>query len=191
MPRLGSRCFEIQTGEGETIPEFARGRIQWVKPGVKHSRNLQVKRIFHDVILASPLIQHKIGLFAAGLEYNAAAGVDLTESRKAFLQYTSSLDSLRPIEERVVGEVQADGFYRWSAAGGVHAVFTDSVRLLSLGSASRGIPYKEWKIPSPINDAVNHCIHPGANIIAFVEMNIRRYVHSHSNRFRKLIPMQR
>ena len=136
---------------------------------VERSRHLQVNRIFYNAILASPLIQHKLDLFAAGFEYNAAAGIDLAESQKAFLQHISSLDSLRPIEERVVGEVQMDGDYHSKTSGGVHAVFTDSVRLFSLGSASRGIPYKEWNIPSPIDHPMACCICSHANLIVFVK----------------------
>ena len=115
-------------------------------------------------------------LFAAGLEHNTTAGVDLAKNRKAFLQHSTSLDSLRPIEKRVVDEVQAEGNYS-STVGGVHAVVTDSVRLFSLGYASRRIPSKRWKIPSAIDDPVEHCIYPGADIIASVERQIYMCVH--------------
>ena len=154
---------------------------------VERSRYFQVNRVFHDAILASPLIQHKIELFAAGLEYNAAAGIDLVESRKAFLQYKSSLDSLRPIEERVVGGVQVGDDYWSKTAGGVHAVFADSVRLFSLGSASRVIPHKQWEIPSPTRDPMDYYIYPGANLIAFVDMRTSGCVHCHKNCCRELI----
>ena len=104
------------------------------------------------------------------------AGVDLSESRKAFLQYSSSLDSLSPIEKRVVVGVQ-DGDDHWlKTAGGVYAVFTNSVRLFSLGSASRGIPYKEWEIPSPINGPMGYGICPSDNLIAFVGPRIYTFV---------------
>ena len=144
---------------------------------VERSRYLQVNRVFHDAVLASPLIQHKIDLFAAGLEYNAAAGIDLVESRKAFLQYSSSVDLLHPIEEKVVGEVQSDG-NRWSkTAGGVLAIFADSVRLFALGSASRGISYKEWKIQPPIDNAIGFHICPAANLIVFIGPQTSRCAH--------------
>ena len=136
---------------------------------VERSLYSQVNRAFRDAILASPLIQLKIDLFAAGLEYNAVAGIDLAESRKALLRYSSSLDSLSPIEKRMVTEIRMENGYLSNTAGGVHAVFIDSVRLRSLGSASRGIPSKEWKIPSPIDTPVYFYLYPGANLIAFVE----------------------
>ena len=62
-------------------------------------------------------------------------------------------------------------------AGGVHAVLTDSVRLFTLGSTSRGIPFKEWEIPCPINDPIDWKIYPCANLIAFVERPPHRCVH--------------
>ena len=136
---------------------------------VERSLYFQVNCAFRDAILASPLIQLKIDLFAAGLEYNAAAGIDLAESQKALLRYSSSLNSLRPIEKRMVTEIRAENQYRSNTAGGVHAVFIDSIRLRSLGSASRGIPSKEWKIPSPIDAPVHFYLYPGANLITFVE----------------------
>ena len=150
--------------------------------------HFQVKRVFHDTILASPLIQLKIDLFATGLERNAKAGIGLSESRKALLQYSSSLASLRPIEEKVVDGVQTYEGYSLKTAGGVHAVLTDSVRLFTLGSASRGIPSKEWEIPCPINDPVYWCIYPCANLIAFVKGPPHRCVHYSQSR--KLNPMQ-
>ena len=145
---------------------------------VEHGRYLQVNRAFRDAILASPLIQHKIELFATGLEHNDEAGIDLAESRKAFLQYNSSLGSLQPVEERMAGEVQVDADYRSRTAGGVHAVFMNqSVRLFSLGSASRGIPYKEWEIPSPIDDPTGYHIYPATDLIAFVGRDTSMCVH--------------
>jgi hypothetical protein len=128
---------------------------------------LQVNRSFRDVIAASPLIQHKIDLFAAGLEYNAAAGIDLVDSRKAFLQYRSGFHSLRPIEERIVHLDQ--WFTRKS--GGVYAVPSHDgpVQLFAPGSASRGIPHKEWEAPlaSTFLEAYDVC--PDADVIAFPE----------------------
>ena len=116
-------------------------------------------------------------LFAAGLEHNTTAGVDLAKNRKAFLQHSTSLDSLRPIEKRVVDEVQAEGNYSSSTVGGVHAVVTDSVQLFSLGYASRRIPSRRWKISSAIDNQMGRCIYPGADIIAFVERQIQMCVH--------------
>ncbi|KAF9653285.1 hypothetical protein BDM02DRAFT_3265533 [Thelephora ganbajun] len=128
----------------------------------------QVNRVFRDAILASPFIRHKIDLFAAGLEYNAAAGIGLAESQKAFLQYRLNLDSLRPIEERTVDNLGPDtGKPR--ARGGVYAIVKESVRLFSLGSASWRIPYKEWEIPLPGIHPRSYDFYPGADVIAFLE----------------------
>ncbi|KAF9649099.1 hypothetical protein BDM02DRAFT_3114465 [Thelephora ganbajun] len=103
----------------------------------------QVNRAFRDAILASPFIQHKIEPLGAGLEYNAAAGISLADSKKSFLQYRSNLNSLRPIEKRTVDNLRSNHGSDSKAGGGVYAIVEDSIRLFSLGSASRRIPYKE------------------------------------------------
>ena len=138
--------------------------------------SLQVNRVLHNTVLASPL-QHEIDLFAAGLERNPKAGIGLAESRKALVRYSSSLGSLRPIEERVVDGIHVRNGRWLRTAGGVCAVFADSIRLFTLGSASRGIPYKEWKIPSPINNPMGYNIYPGANIIALAGFQAHMCVH--------------
>ena len=57
-------------------------------------------------------------------------------------------------------------------AGGVMAIVngSKSVRLFTLGSSSRRIPYKGWEIPLPSAGAQNHVFYPGADVIAFVEL---------------------
>jgi hypothetical protein len=132
----------------------------------EHIRHLQVNRVFQGATLISPLIQHKIDLFSAGLEYNATVGVDLADSRKALLQYRSSLDSLRPTDKRVVDDLP---FSHIEATGGVYAAVGDSVLLFTLGSTSRGIPYKEWEIPLPVDSFKEWGFYPGADVIFFIE----------------------
>lgn len=130
-----------------------------------------MNRAFRDAILGSPLVQHKIELFAAGLEYNPAAGTSLADSRKAFLQYRSSIESLRPTEERMIDNLHL-GYIGYLRAGcGVYSVTLDSVRLFSPGSVLRGIPSREWEIPPPIpvTELVGYCFYPTADVIAFVE----------------------
>ena len=115
------------------------------------------------------MIQHKLDLYAAGLEYNSIVGVDLAESRRAFDQYLSNLDSLSFVEKRTVNDLQAPEDCKVSmTASGVHAVVDASVRLFTLGSALRGIPYKEWEIPFPITSGNNYSFFPDAGIIALV-----------------------
>lgn len=131
--------------------------------------HLQVNRAFRDVIGASALTQHKIDLFSVGLEYNVAAGVSLADSKKALLQYRSSLDSLHPSEKRVVVGLQPSEDIL-KTAGGVAAVIGDSVHLFALGSPSRGIPYKEWRIPLPADGRGEWCFCPGADVIATLKV---------------------
>ena len=119
------------------------------------------------------MIQHKLDIYAAGLEHNPAAGIDLAESRKAFSRYLVKLDTLSPNEERTVVDLRApDDTEDAKTAGGIYAIAKDQVRLFTLGSVSRGIPYKEWVIPHPIpiNTQENYGFYPGADIIAFVEL---------------------
>ena len=138
-------------------------------------RYLQVNHAFYNATIASPLVQHRVDLFKVGLEYNATAGVNLDESRKALLQYNTCLKSLSPIEKRVVDFLPPSEGYSFKTAGGVHAVVKNSVRLFSPGSALRRIPYKEWEIPLPAAHPRGYCFYPGADIIAFVD-SLRTYV---------------
>ena len=124
------------------------------------------------------MLQHKIDLFSAGLEYNAAAGVSLDDSRKALHQFRSSLDSLRPIEERTVDRKSSEYVEFEKPAGGVYPIVDgSSVRLFTLGSASRGIPHKEWEIPLPVAELAGYGFCPGADVIAFVELQEAKCVH--------------
>jgi hypothetical protein len=137
---------------------------------------LQVNRIFRDIILGSPLIQHRIELFAAGFEYNAATSVSIADSREALLKSTLGLESLRPTETRVVENLRT-GPTVTKTSGGVYAIMQDSVRMFTLGSALRGTPYKEWEIPLPIAGPVDFAFYPGADAIAFVERRNLMCVH--------------
>ena len=130
----------------------------------------QVNRIFRNAIHTSPLIQHRIDLFVAGLEYNPGSGISLADSRAAFVRYRSNLNPLCPIEPEIL---------RWenlglnNTAGGVYAT-TDGhlVKLFIPSSASRRIPPKEWEVEAPslieITDPAGYCFHPGADVIAFI-----------------------
>ena len=120
----------------------------------------------------SPLTQHRMDLFAAGLEHNVEAGISLVDSQKALLRYHSSLDSLRPIEVKAVSNLEQEDLDEdyMSTAGGVYAIIKDPVRLFTLGSVSRGIPQKEWEIPLPVANPAGYGFYIGANVIAFVEM---------------------
>jgi hypothetical protein len=114
------------------------------------------------------------------LEHNPAAGIDLAESRNALGRYLKNLDTLSPAEERTVGGVQIpDSFRDIQAAGGVYAILKDQIRLFTLGSVSRGVPYKEWTIPPPAAPD-KFGFYPGANVIAFARLVDLVYVYSSS-----------
>lgn len=59
---------------------------------------------------------------------------------------------------------------RIKVIGGVCAIVRDSARFVRLGSTSRGIPPKEWEIPLPVADPAEYTHYPGADVIAFVEL---------------------
>jgi len=130
-----------------------------------------------------------LDLHSVGLEHNPAAGIDLTESRKAFRRHLASYDTLSPIEETTVDDLQVP--YDWmdaEAAGGVYAILKDEVRLFTLGSVSRGIPYKEWAIPLPVITLHSYGFYPGADIIAFLKLSEVLCVYSSSKSWLRAHP---
>ena len=108
------------------------------------------------------------------MEYNAGAGINLVGGKEALNEYYSNLYSLCPVEDRGVPNTASSDFderrIKVTTVGGVCAMVKDSVRLFTLGSASRGIPHKEWEIPLPVADPADYTHYPGADVIAFVEL---------------------
>lgn len=129
---------------------------------------LQVNRTFRNVINASPVLKHKIELFVVGLEYNATAGISLPDRREALLRYSRGLDSLRPFEQKVLGNFLPPQFIR--ASNGVFGLAGDSLELFVPGSASRRIPQKKWEIPLPVVRVEAYDFYPNADILAVVEL---------------------
>ena len=110
--------------------------------------------------------------------YNPATGIGLVENRRALQQYLSNLDLLCPVKEWEVENRQTRDDIHLRTAGGVIAtVVNESVQLFTLGSSSRRIPYKEWKIPHLVVIIENYGFCPGADIIAFVELEEKMYVY--------------
>jgi len=70
-----------------------------------------------------------------------------------------------------------DDIERIKVVGGVIAVVDESVRLFTLGSPSRMIPYKEWEVPLPIPAPKDYGFYPGADVIAFFELQEEMYVY--------------
>ena len=116
-------------------------------------------------------------LFAFGLEHNPATGVSLSNCRKPLIQYRSSLESLRPVEMRTISDIHLTDECYLTTAGGVCGIVKDLVRLFTLASASRGIPYKEWSIPCASVNPGRCGFCPAADVIAFSERREPRYVH--------------
>ena len=117
-------------------------------------------------------------LHAAGLEYNPAAGLDLPESQRAFHEHLSKSNSLSFVQKMAEFDRRYKGLRRGSkTVGGVHAVEAGSLHLFALGSASPGMPRKEWEIPIPgfLVDGYSFC--PDADVVAFVEWQPSGCVH--------------
>ena len=143
----------------------------------EHRPSLQVNRIFHDTVVTSPLIQHKIDLFSAGFKYNAETRVSLADSQKALLQYRSSMDSLHPIEDKMVECLQTSHTDFTTSASGIHVIVkNDLVQLFTLGSALRGIPHKEWEIPLLDADPGDYDFDSSADVITFIGLQGMVYV---------------
>ena len=136
------------------------------------------------------MIQHKLDLHAAGFVYNPVAGVDLPERRRTFHEYLSSLDFLSSVRKRIVDGPEFQGQTAYSkTAGGVYAIITEArVHLIALGSALRGIPYREWEIPVPSAFVEKYDFYPNADIVAFVVCQSSVCVIYHRNSCCELIP---
>jgi hypothetical protein len=152
---------------GPSEVEAGQQTATFVSTGsTEHRRRWQINRTFRDVIVASPLIQHRIDLFSAGLEYNAGAGVSLTDSQEALLRYHSNLDP--PYR---IANPREDILNSLRSSGGAHAaVNAGSLRLCTPSSPTRGIQHREWRIPLPVADPWDYGFYPGADVIAFVEL---------------------
>ena len=140
-------------------------------------RSSQVNRTFRTVIASSPLIQHKIDLLSAGLEYNASTRLRLANSQTA-LQYRLEVDSLYLVKSMAMEGLQLDMGDITLAAGSVLAIMkNDSLRLSTLGSVSRGILHKKWKIPLQFTVPDRYTFYLGADTIAFVKRQEAARVH--------------
>ena len=96
--------------------------------------------------------------------------------QKSSFQYRSNMKSSRPVQIQIQSNMRERHVKATKIAGGMCAIMKDSVRLFTPAPASQEM--KEWKIPLPVACPANYCFHPGADVIAFVERQEPRYVHS-------------
>ena len=130
---------------------------------------LEVNRVFHDLVRASPAIQHEIDLFGAGLQQNPRTKASLTDRRAALELYRRSWESLDLVEE---GDEDLRFFVDGAAlvVGGTFGILGENLaKFITLGSISRGIPSKEWDFPFKDLEAFNFSFYPRANVLAIVE----------------------
>ena len=84
--------------------------------------------------------------------------------------------SLSPIEERVVDNLPVE-YVSTETVGGIHASINhDSAWLFALGSASRGIPYKQWEIKLPTSGLQKCGFCPRADVFVIVKVEGVMYV---------------
>lgn len=71
------------------------------------------------------------------------------------------------MENLQAGEAKSAG-----TVGGVCALLRDesAVQFFTLGSASRGISHRRWKIALPVDTPERYAFYPGADVIAFIEL---------------------
>ena len=124
----------------------------------------QINRSFRDFIKNSPYIKYRIDLFTAGLVDNPAVNLTLADKRRAFDTHRMKWETFSTVKkwQRIVG-----GGYR-ARAPGVYAFVAPPAKFsefLTLESISRGIPRKEWRVPSPDPALSNLAINPHVDVL--------------------------
>ena len=131
----------------------------------------QVNRGFNDLIQASPYINYRADLFAAGLEDNPAVSLPLADKRRAFDEYRTKWDDFGPIQKEQMRKLGNYGGGSCNASGaGVFGFIADgerSIRFMTLESALRGIPQKVWQVSLPFElSPQRFTIYPQADVLA-------------------------
>jgi len=130
----------------------------------------QVSHAFHDAIQKSPWINHRINLYAVGLEDNPESNLILADKRRALKEYRAKWNNLDPFQkwEPGAGSVGC----QWTSVLGVYGVTAHSqefIEFFTLESVSQGVPRKEWKIPLPHFNFSGFAINPHSNLLVVVE----------------------
>ena len=130
---------------------------------------LKVNHVFHDLVQASPSIQHEIGLFGAGLQRNPRTKASLTDCRAALETYCKGWGALDPIEQWD-GDLHSSTYEATDVVGGTFGIlWKDSAKFITLGSTSQDIPRKEWDVPLGDFESCYFAFCPRANVLAIVE----------------------
>ena len=150
-------------------------RVQRSSSTFRTSSPCQVARDIHDFIQESPYIQHRIDLFAAGLEDNPASNLTLADKRRAFDEYRTKWETFNPIKK---WESEVENFYfgHHTSGSGVYGFVAGPqkfIQFVTLESVSRGIPRREWKLPLPEFVFSGFGINPQADVLAVVGKNAR------------------
>ena len=130
---------------------------------------LEVNHAFHGFVQASPSIQHEIDLFGAGLQRNPKTNMSLTDCRVALELYCRSWETLDPAEEWD-DDLPSSAYKAANLVGGTFGIlWKNSVKFITLGSISRGIPRKEWDVSLKDLEASTFSFYPRANVLVVVE----------------------
>ena len=135
----------------------------------------QVSRAFADFISASPFLEYRVELFAAGLVENPRFSCSLEEGRRRVKEYVDVRNNLDTIKKRS-HTLQPRGF-RW---GGLVAVGQDLLARRSVHSVSfiripctatgqRGV--EEWTVVPPATSSLPcaFAVYSPEDVLALVE----------------------
>lgn len=148
-------------------------RLTQVRNGthIRNARDIEhlnkVTSGFRDFVRRSPRIQHKLDLYAAGLEPNRATGVTVADSIRAFADYRSRWKDFN-INEYQTMEGMSD-IDREATAGGVYGVANEhEIQFLTLPSNPRAIQLTEQRISLDF-EVVGFAFHPHADVVVVTE----------------------
>jgi len=126
---------------------------------------LKINRGFRDLIRCSPRIQHKLGLYASGLEPNLAAGVTVADSIKALEEYRSKWDKPSIEDQQTAVRIPIREFERDGTAGGVYGLATKhEILFFTLPSNSRTIQSRKQTISFDFR-VTGFAFHPQADVV--------------------------
>lgn len=126
----------------------------------------QLNRVFHDLVHNSPQIQHKLDLFAAGLEPNWSTGFTLADRVKSLEEYHSRWEDIDI--DMYQTAVKPPSVGSQTIVGGICASIPkgDEIKFCTLPSSFRAIVSKSHTIPFD-PEVIDFAFNPQADVIVF------------------------
>ena len=171
-PREGADVYvDLGHPEDETGPEtlLRLARLGLPADPLENPPISQVNPYFRDLIQDSPHIAYRVGIFSAGLKDNPSVNLSLADKRRILCEYRTKWGALSPIQKSEGRTKNSPMTFRASASGVFCFVVgrDDFIQFSTLGSISRGIPRKEWRVPLPAGISLKHfAICPQADVLA-------------------------